>query len=62
MDKCHKAGIVHNDIKMGNILVNSLGPNFKFYELQLIDWNLARFYFSGFSENTKRGTVCYYAP
>lgn len=62
MDKCHKAGIVHNDIKMGNVLINSIGLNFKFYELQLIDWNLAKFYYKGMDELSKRGTVCYYSP
>lgn len=31
LDKSHKAGIVHNDLKMGNIMINSIGPNFKFY-------------------------------
>lgn len=48
MDTIHKAGIIHNDIKMGNILVNSMGLNFKFYEIQMIDWNLALFYYTGF--------------
>lgn len=41
LDKIHRAGIVHNDIKMGNLLFNSIGQNFKFYEVQFIDWNLA---------------------
>ncbi len=47
---------------MGNILVNSIGPNFKFYEIQLIDWNLAAFYYTGYTQYAKRGTVCYYPP
>jgi len=47
---------------MGNILINSVGPNFKFYDLQLIDWNLASFYFRGYDSSLKRGTVCYYSP
>lgn len=62
MDKIHRAGIIHNDIKMGNILVNSMGLNFKFYEIQIIDWNLAMFYYTGLDDNSKRGTVCYYSP
>ncbi len=49
-------------MKMGNILVNSMGPNFKFYEVQLIDWNLATFYYTGSLEYSKRGTVCFYSP
>lgn len=47
---------------MGNILVNSIGPHFKFYEVELIDWNLASFYYEGVDIGNKRGTVCYYSP
>jgi serine/threonine protein kinase len=47
---------------MGNILVNSIGPTFKFYDVQLIDWNLASFYYTGYDSDMKRGTVCYYSP
>lgn len=39
-----------------------MGLNFKFYELQLIDWNLAKFYYKGMDDISKRGTVCYYSP
>jgi len=39
-----------------------MGPNFKFYEVQLIDWNLAIFYYSGYDSNVKHGTTCYYSP
>ena len=49
-------------MKMGNIMVNSVGPSFKFYEVQLIDWNLASFYFTGYDSDQKKGTVCYYSP
>ena len=62
LHQTHRAGIIHNDIKMGNIMVNSVGPNFKFYEVQLIDWNLASFYYRGVDLSNKRGTVCYYSP
>jgi eukaryotic-like serine/threonine-protein kinase len=62
MDKVHRAGIIHNDIKMGNIILNSMGLDFKFYEAQLIDWNLALFYYTGLDHNVKRGTVCFYSP
>lgn len=54
--------MVHNDMKLGNIMVNSIGPSFKFYEVQLIDWNLASFYYKGYESDLKRGTVCYYSP
>lgn len=43
-------------------MVNSIGPSFKFYEVQLIDWNLASFYYTGYDSDMKRGTVCYYSP
>ena len=43
-------------------MINSVGPNFKFYDVQLIDWNLASFYYTGIDLSAKRGTVCYYAP
>ncbi len=43
-------------------MVNSLGMNFKMFETQLIDWNLATFYYKGYESNTKKGTVCYYSP
>lgn len=49
-------------MKMGNIMVNSVGPTFKFYEVQLIDWNLASFYYTGYESDQKKGTVCYYSP
>jgi serine/threonine protein kinase len=62
LEKSHRASIIHNDIKLGNIMVNSIGPNFKFYEVQLIDWNLATFYHRGVDSSAKRGTVCYYSP
>ena len=62
LEKSHKAGIIHNDIKMGNILVNSEGEHFKSCEVELIDWNLASFYYTGVDINNKRGTVCYYSP
>ncbi len=62
LEKSHRAGIIHNDIKMGNIMVNSIGPNYKFYELELIDWNLASFYYTGLDSDIKKGTVCYYSP
>lgn len=43
-------------------MINSLGMNFKIFETQLIDWNMASFYYPGFDINTKKGTVCYYSP
>jgi serine/threonine protein kinase len=48
LKKTHSNGIIHNDLKLGNILINSIGPNFKMFETQLIDWNLASFYYLGY--------------
>ena len=31
VDKTHKNSIIHNDFKMGNIMINSLGMNFKIF-------------------------------
>ena len=62
LDKTHRNSIIHNDFKMGNVIVNSLGMNFKIFEAQLIDWNLASFYYKGYDINTRKGTVCYYSP
>jgi serine/threonine protein kinase len=62
MDKIHRAGVIHHDIKLGNIMVNARSPDFKFYEVQLIDWNIAVMFFKGFDGNGKSGTKCYYSP
>lgn len=62
VEKTHRNSIIHNDFKMGNIMINSLGMNFKIFETQLIDWNMASFYYPGFEINTRKGTVCYYSP
>lgn len=62
LDRLHRSGICHHDMKLGNILVNSKGADFKFYEAQIIDWNIANFYFKGYDEVGKHGTMCYYAP
>lgn len=47
---------------MGNILINSIHDNFKFFQVQLIDWNLSTFYFKGYEFNGRKGTTCYYSP
>ena len=36
--------------------------NFKFFQIQLIDWNLASFYYKGYELSGRKGTVCYYSP
>ena len=46
--KAHSKGIIHNDIKMGNVLISSVGEGLRSVEIQLIDWNLASFYSQGY--------------
>ena len=50
-------------MKLGNILIKIPDPNMnKIFDVQLIDWNLATFYYRGFTSNSKKGTPCYYSP
>jgi len=42
LNYCHSKGIMHRDVKPGNVLINH---NTK--ELRLIDWGLADFYHPG---------------
>jgi tRNA A-37 threonylcarbamoyl transferase component Bud32 len=46
--KAHRKGIIHHDIKMGNVLISSVGEGLRSVEIQLIDWNLASFYSQGY--------------
>ena len=62
LDRIHSKGIIHKDIKMGNILLHAVTEDFKFFKLELIDWNLAVFYYTGFEHSKKGGTKCYYSP
>ena len=59
MQKAHRIGIMHSDIKMANILVLEEEDS---YGAQLIDFNLAGFYYPGYYEPLKKGTPGYYAP
>lgn len=62
MERAHKHGIIHHDLKMKNVLVNYRGGYSKSFDVELIDWNLASFYYHGYYEGGKKGTTCYYAP
>ncbi len=51
MAKAHRKGLIHDDIKMGNILIHSVGEGLRIINVQLIDWNLASFYSYGYDSN-----------
>lgn len=47
--KAHSLGIIHNDIKLANILVTIDNPMIpELFDVKLIDWNLASFYYPGY--------------
>ena len=54
----HRVGIIHHDIKFGNILYFKEDESFG---AQLIDFNLAKFYYPGSYDTGKSGTVGYYS-
>ena len=62
LEHLHSQGIIHNDLKMGNILLTPRDAEFKRFDTQLIDWNLATFYYSGYESSKKKGTICYHSP
>lgn len=47
--KSHSLGIIHHDIKLANILVTIDNPSMpELFDVKLIDWNLASFYYPGY--------------
>ena len=60
IEKAHMNGIIHDDVKMGNILV--VLDDEDSYSAQVIDWNLATFYYPGYSSPLRKGTFGYFAP
>ena len=63
LEKAHRAGLIHNDIKMRNILINKRGLNSRwFYDVQLIDWNESPLYYRGVDNLKPVHVACYYAP
>ena len=63
LEKAHAKGIIHNDIKLANILVTIENPDMaQFFDVKLIDWNLASFYYPGYASNGLKGTPCYFSP
>ena len=57
LDNCHKLGVMHRDIKPGNILISS---NKK--QLRLIDWGLSDFYYPETAYSVRVSTLRYKAP
>ena len=61
IEEIHEANIIHHDLKMGNVLVDIPNSNHLIHP-QLIDWNLASFYYPGVEEQIRKGTSCFYPP
>ncbi len=63
LKKMHSMGMIHNDMKKGNVLFsNPQGDDHAIYELEIIDYDLADFVYTGKATNLKKGTKCFYAP
>lgn len=70
LDYTHQKGIIHSDVKHGNVLMSSPVPiasrkrlpsNYHI-NVHLIDWTLADFYFPGSQYSTHVNTIGYQAP
>lgn len=57
LDSCHSKGVMHRDIKPGNILIEE-----KSSDVKIIDWGLSDLYYPGKKYSTRVSTLRYKAP
>lgn len=57
LDLCHSRGIIHRDVKPGNIVVDAENR-----VLKLIDWGLSEFYIPNFDYNVRVASKPYKGP